>query len=50
MAHNMHHWISEMDYALLNGFPERLKDDYISHSLKLDHADGEFCIEPLLFI
>jgi len=50
MAHNMHLWISEMYYALFNGFPERLNADCLSPSFKLDQTDGELRLEPLLFI
>jgi len=50
MAHKMHLWISEMDYALFNGFPERLNADCLPPSFKLDHADREFLVELLLFI
>ena len=50
MAHKMHLWISEMDYTLFNGFPERLNADCVPPSFKLDQTDGEFHLEPLLFI
>jgi len=50
MAQNMHLWISEVDYELVNGFPERLNADFLLPSFKLDHADGEFRLEPVLFI
>ena len=46
----MHLWISEMDYALINGFPERLNADCLLPSFRLDQTDGEFRLQPLLFI
>jgi len=39
-----------MDDALFNCFPERLNDDYLPPSFPLDHVDGEFLLETLLFI
>ena len=39
-----------MDYTLFDGFPERLNADCLPPSFKLDHADGEFLLESLLFI
>ena len=50
MAHKMHHLISKKDYVLFNGFPERLNADCLLPSFKLNHADGEFLVEPPLFI
>jgi hypothetical protein len=46
----MHLWISKLDYALFNDFPEHLNADGLPPSFKLDHADGEFLLEPHLFI
>ena len=46
----MHRGISEMDYALFNGFPQRQNADCLPPSFKLDHEDGEFLLETLLFI
>jgi len=39
-----------MCYELFNGFLERLNADCLPPSFKLDQADGEFLVEPLLFI
>ena len=39
-----------MDYVLFNGFPERLNANCLPLSFKLDYTDGEFVLEPLLFI
>jgi len=39
-----------MYYALFNGFPERLNADCLPTSFKLERMDGEFRLEPLLFI
>jgi hypothetical protein len=50
MAHKMHLWISEMYYAVFNSFPEPLNTDCLPPSFELDHADGEFLVEPHLFI
>jgi hypothetical protein len=50
MAHKVHLWISEMYPALFNGFPERLNADYLPPSFKFYQMDGEFRLEPLLFI
>jgi len=50
MAHKMHLWMSEMYYALFNGFPERLNADCLPPSFILDQTDAEFRFEPLLFI
>jgi len=50
MAHKMHLWISEMYYALFNGVLECLKADGHPPSFEFDPADGEFVLEPLLFI
>ena len=50
MAHIMHLWLSEMYYALLNGFPERPNANCLPASCKLDQTDGDFRLEPLLFI
>jgi hypothetical protein len=50
MVHKMHLWISEMHYALFNGFPERLNVDCLPPSFKLDQTDGELLLELLLFI
>jgi hypothetical protein len=42
--------MSEMYYALFNGFSERLNADCLPPSFKLDQTDGEFRLEQLLFI
>jgi len=39
-----------MDYMLFIGVLERLNANGLPPSFKLDHADGEFFVEPLLFI
>jgi len=44
----MHLWISEMDYMLLDGFPELLNADCLPPSSKLNQVDGEFLCEPHL--
>jgi hypothetical protein len=41
MAHQMHLWISEMDYMLFSGFLERLKADCLPPSFIHDEADGQ---------
>jgi len=46
----MHLWMSEMYYALFKGFPQHLKAYCLPPSFKLNHADGQFVLEPLLFI
>jgi len=46
----MHLGIYEMDYRLFNGYPERLNADFLPPSFKLDHVDGGFLLETLLFI
>jgi len=50
MVYKMQLWISEMNYALFNGFPERLNADCLPPSFKLDQAEGEFLLEPHLLI
>ena len=50
MAHKMPLCISKMYYALFNGFPQLLNADYLPPSFKLDQTDGEFRLEPILFI
>jgi hypothetical protein len=50
MAHKMQLWISEMYHTLFNGFPEHLNADCLPPSYKLDQMDGEFRLEPLLFM
>jgi hypothetical protein len=50
MAHKMELWISEMYYALFNGFLECLNAVCLPPSFKLDQTDGELCLEPFLFI
>jgi len=39
-----------MDNALSDGFLECLNADCLPQSFKLDQADGEFVLEPYLFI
>jgi hypothetical protein len=39
-----------MYYARFNAFPECLNTDCLPPRFKLDQADGEFLLEPLLFI
>jgi hypothetical protein len=39
-----------MYQELFNDFPERLNADCLTASIKLDQTDGEFLLEPLLFI
>ena len=46
----MHLWILKMYHALFNGFEERLNADCLTPTFKLDQQDGEFRLEPLLFI
>ena len=43
-------WISEMNYALFNGFPWRLNAHCLPSSFKLDPAEGEFLLEMHLLI
>ena len=50
MAYRMHLGISDMNYGLLNGLPEHLHADCLPPSLKLNHAEGEFFLEPPLLI
>jgi hypothetical protein len=50
MAHKMHLWISEMYYMMFNGFPECLNAECLPPSFKLHQTDGEFLLEPFLFI
>jgi hypothetical protein len=50
MAHMMHHWISGVDYTLCDCYPQCLNADRLPPSFKLDHADGVFLPELLLFI
>jgi hypothetical protein len=50
MAHKMQLWISELDYALYNGFPERQNAACLPPSIKLNHAEGELLLEPPLVI
>ena len=46
----MHLWISEMDYTLFNGFPQRLNADCLPLRFELNQADREFLLAPFLFI
>jgi hypothetical protein len=39
-----------MYHILLNGFVEHLNADCLPPSFKLDQADGEFSLQPVLFI
>jgi len=39
-----------MYYVLFNGCPEHLNAECLPPSFKLNQADGEFLLEPLLFI
>jgi len=39
-----------MNFALFNGFLERMDADWLQPSFKLDYVNGEFLLEPLLFI
>jgi len=48
MAHEMHVWISEMDYTMFIGSLELLNADSLPSSFKLDQADGQFLLEPHL--
>ena len=50
MANQMHLSISEMPCPLFNGLPERLNPDGLPPSVKLNQADGQFLLDPLLFI
>jgi hypothetical protein len=50
MANKMHLSISEMNYALFNGFLERLNANCLSPSFKRDQAEGDFLLEPHLLI
>jgi len=50
MAYTMHLWMSQMNYTLFNGFPERLNADCLPPRFKLDQAEGEFLLEPHLLI
>jgi hypothetical protein len=46
----MYLWIAKMDYALFNGFPKHMNADCLRTSFKLDHAEEEYLLEPLLSI
>jgi hypothetical protein len=50
MPHKMHLWISEMYQVLFNGFLERLNANCHPPSIELDQTEGEFRLEPFLFI
>jgi hypothetical protein len=50
MASTMPCWISEMYYALFNGFTECLNAGCLPPSFKIDQKDGEFRLDQLLFI
>ena len=46
----MHRWISEMDYTLLDCFPELLNANSLLPSFKFDQANGQFLVETYLLI
>jgi len=46
----MNLWLSKMNHALFNVFPERLNANWLPPGFKLDQTDGDFCLECLLFI
>jgi hypothetical protein len=46
MAHNMHLWMTEMDYTLFEEFHDLLNTDCRPPSFNVNLVDGEFLHKP----